>query len=320
MKSTHSRLAEIARRLSRLLSEVPDDEAVVDTLDYLAGALYSLFQLEPLPFWERRGPRLPDYRSKLRRYVADMAHGEQPGDYWLSGYFLNSALQRIAGCYDRIPKLFLGIEKGDRRPPHELMTAIFGDERNYRNWKALYSEMNPLKHWAVGLSQKRAVGKSEAIRALEEILSLVQAKKPELVKVYPAKPAVNSFADPDALGDHDALGHAHADMPIKPDISSFATYVAMAFHEARNVRHLVKAGHLDKARYQRLITGMPTNREKAWKALEPLRREAASAGSAREAENVFRRSFGLSLEDLATMSEDSHLERDSDRRQPMGPD
>jgi hypothetical protein len=54
---------------------------------------------------------------------------------------------------------------------------------------------------------------------------------------------------------------------MRPDIASFATYVALAFHEARNVRHLVKAGHVDKAPYRMLITGMPTNREEAWQAL-----------------------------------------------------
>lgn len=138
----------------------------------------------------RDAGRLSNYRSKLTGYVAAMPEGKQPADYWLSGYFLNSSLQRIAACYDRIPKLFLGIKKGDRRSPHVLMMAIFGDERTYRNWKAVYSEMNPLKHWAVGLSQKRGVGKEEAIQALEEILSLVEAKKPELAKVYPAKPTI----------------------------------------------------------------------------------------------------------------------------------
>lgn len=92
-------------------------------------------------------------------------------------------------------------------------------------------------------------------------------------------------------------------MATKTDIGLFATYVSMAFHEARNVRHLVKAGHLDSARYRLLITGMPKNRREA---LKPLRREAANAASAREAESIFRSKFGLSLEDLASMSEDPH--------------
>jgi len=51
---------------------------------------------------------------------------------------------------------------------------------------------------------------------------------------------------------------------------------------------------------------MPTKDEDAWKALEPLRREAAGAASAREEENVFRLRYGLSLEDLVTISENPH--------------
>lgn len=93
---------------------------------------------------------------------------------------------------------------------------------------------------------------------------------------------------------------------MKPDVATFAELVALAYHEARNVRHLVRAGHLDKARYALLISGMPTNRQEAWKALEPLRRQAATASSAREAETVFQRKFDLWLEDLVVISEDPH--------------
>ncbi|MGO9272643.1 MAG: hypothetical protein ACLQOO_20815 [Terriglobia bacterium] len=93
---------------------------------------------------------------------------------------------------------------------------------------------------------------------------------------------------------------------MRSEIAEFATYVTLAYHEARNVRHLVRAGYLNEARHRLLITGMPTNREEAWKALEPLRREAANAVSARAAENVFRRRFDLSLEDLVAISENPH--------------
>lgn len=191
MSSERLRLGEISKKLSKLIRDAPDDEAVVDTLDYLAGALYSLFQLEPLPFWKRSGSRLSNYKLKLTGYVADMAEGKQPGDYWLSGYFLNSSLQRIAGCYDRIPKLFLGIREGDKRNAHNLMKAAFGEEKHYQNWKSVYREVNPLKHWAVGLSAKREVGIEEAIKALEEMLALVEVKKPELARMYARKPAAS---------------------------------------------------------------------------------------------------------------------------------
>ena len=82
---------------------------------------------------------------------------------------------------------------------------------------------------------------------------------------------------------------------MRTEIAAFADYVALAYHEARNVRHLVSAGYLDRAPYRFLIDGMPTKREEAWRKLKPLRREASSANSAQEAEAVFQQKFELSL-------------------------
>jgi hypothetical protein len=86
-------------------------------------------------------------------------------------------------------------------------------------------------------------------------------------------------------------------------IQLFANYLALAYHEARNVRHLVRAGHLEKSRYRMLIDGMSVDRVEAWKQLEPVRRDAARARSAQDAEGIFRRKFGLSLEDLVALSD-----------------
>jgi len=92
---------------------------------------------------------------------------------------------------------------------------------------------------------------------------------------------------------------------MKADVTSFADYVAaLAYHEARNVRHLVNKGHLDKTPYRLLIDALENHPEKAWKQLQPLRRKAAGASSAQQAEAVFRRRFHLSLEDLVALSED----------------
>ena len=44
----------------------------------------------------------------------------------------------------------------------------------------------------------------------------------------------------------------------------------------------------------------------AWKKVQPLRHQAATAATADEAEQVFRGAFGLSLEDLVVLSENSH--------------
>lgn len=90
---------------------------------------------------------------------------------------------------------------------------------------------------------------------------------------------------------------------MKTELAAFANYLALAYHEARNVRHLVKAGHLDRTSYRLLIDGLSTDRVEAWKQVQPLRRAAAGANSAQEAEGVFQRKFGTSLEQLVILSE-----------------
>jgi hypothetical protein len=89
----------------------------------------------------------------------------------------------------------------------------------------------------------------------------------------------------------------------KSAITSFADYVALAYHEARNVRHLVEAGHLDKTIFRLLVDSMARDKKQAWSQLQPLRKKAKTASSALGAEAVFRERFILSLEDLVTLSE-----------------
>jgi hypothetical protein len=83
---------------------------------------------------------------------------------------------------------------------------------------------------------------------------------------------------------------------------AFADYVALVFHEARNVRHLVKKGKLDGARYRLLIDGLSENRAVAWKQIQHLRKRATLAQRARDAEAIFSRAYGLTLEDLSVLS------------------
>jgi hypothetical protein len=90
---------------------------------------------------------------------------------------------------------------------------------------------------------------------------------------------------------------------MSSEIAFFADYIALAYHEARNVRRLVRAGHLERTRYRLLIDGLPTNRIEAWRKIQSLRREAAGAANVHEAEAVFGRAFELSLEDLVSLSE-----------------
>lgn len=88
-------------------------------------------------------------------------------------------------------------------------------------------------------------------------------------------------------------------------LSAFVDYVTLTYHEARNVRHLVGAGHAGLERYRRLIN-LPRNREDAWRELQALRTAAKSTNSANAVEAVFQKKFGPGLEDLEDLFENPH--------------
>jgi len=93
---------------------------------------------------------------------------------------------------------------------------------------------------------------------------------------------------------------------MKAEVRFFADLVTLTFHEARNVRHLVREGKLEKAQFRMLIDALPTARDDAWREIQYLRVKAQEAKTAEAAETVFRRRFKLSLEDLAQLFSSPH--------------
>lgn len=87
--------------------------------------------------------------------------------------------------------------------------------------------------------------------------------------------------------------------------SAFVDYVTLTYHESRNVRHLIKDGHVDPRRYQRLVN-LPKNREDAWRELQDFRSAAKKASSARAAEAVFEERLRVGLEDLKVLFENQN--------------
>lgn len=79
-----------------------------------------------------------------------------------------------------------------------------------------------------------------------------------------------------------------------------ADLIALVYHEARNVRHLIKAGFIDPAPFTHLVS-LPVNRDEAWAALQDYRTAALNAKSDSEAAMVFERRFGVSLAELAAV-------------------
>jgi hypothetical protein len=176
-------LGELSKRLAQEVNDLPDHDAVTDVFDYLAGAIFCLKKCEALPFWERKSGRLKNYKRKVSEYLSGIPDGVQPNEYWVSGCFVNSAMLRIAACYDRIPKLILKKSKGEA---HSLMESLWGkgNESSYANWKAVYVEVNSLKHDASGLASGRKVSRDTVVDALKEIASILEVKKEDIVKAY----------------------------------------------------------------------------------------------------------------------------------------
>jgi hypothetical protein len=67
-----SHLNELGRRLHALIRELPDDDAVTDTLDYIADALYGLDRALMVGFVDRGTPFHDTYRAFLSKYVLDI--------------------------------------------------------------------------------------------------------------------------------------------------------------------------------------------------------------------------------------------------------
>ena len=84
------------------------------------------------------------------------------------------------------------------------------------------------------------------------------------------------------------------------DLNQYVSYLCLVYHEARNVRHLVKAGHVDSEPYRQLWETLPTNRYKAWAALQPLCRDAIQRLGL-SAHLLFELRFRLSLGQLVEL-------------------
>lgn len=74
-------------------------------------------------------------------------------------------------------------------------------------------------------------------------------------------------------------------------------YLCLCYHEARNVRHLVKAGHVPPQLFERLRV-LPTNKIEAWHAMAPIRADAAQLGTAQAAADLFTVRYECPIEQL----------------------
>lgn len=185
-------LQALARRLEALI-KVAEEEEVRDPLDYLLGALHALFLAKRFGFKDRphalhgragastEGVEYWQYAALKR--VRLMRDGKLRIDgAWAAGFYFNSALARVAAVFDRVIRR-KARERGLDRPPlgsrqspsvKELLAALELADIKTRELIAVYDEVTPLKHKAIGLARRRSVTMANAITAFAQMLELLE--------------------------------------------------------------------------------------------------------------------------------------------------
>jgi hypothetical protein len=118
------------------------------------------------------------YRPHLSRYVEGISKNMPLNDLWIAGFYFNSGIQRLAACFDRIPKL-LGATGGNAS---ERMKNI--NKFSYSNWEKVYKEINAYKHAVAGKAAGRSAKMAEAVEAFKELISVLNANKTKLATTY----------------------------------------------------------------------------------------------------------------------------------------
>jgi len=179
-------LFEMAGRIAALLSSqrIQSSVSMQASLDDLLGAVYSLIYARHYEYSERKHPLSPeDIRNVQIRAVSIGNSKVRTEGKWTAGYYFNNALFRIAAVYHRALKTVVG-KDGEEEYVSKLLPIV---SKQFQSWthqpwtheKAtnVYRQVNKLKHKADGIYEGRAVAFDEAVRALNELLKLIEAWK-----------------------------------------------------------------------------------------------------------------------------------------------
>jgi len=171
MEQDTQRLKLIATEFQRYTCNTEED---LGLKGFTLGALYGLIKAEKLGYAHRTGPSLSTgYEAELNDISKIFSEGNVVDNgQWVSGFYFNSALQRIAGGYHRGLKLLTG----DNLEVQELASIAIKrklTEKSEINWiDTVYGEVNKLHRDRYGLLKGRAVTLSDAISATEQLLAL----------------------------------------------------------------------------------------------------------------------------------------------------
>jgi hypothetical protein len=166
-QSTSERLQKVGGSLHQLLLDLPDTDAITDTIDYLLGALYGLYRAQELGFRDRGGQQFSVYRAHLANDALRIPKGQTVNQLWLAGFYFNSAIQRLASAFDRIPKML----DAKKTSAADRMKEVNRDD--YAHWEHVYREVNDFKHKPVGRYAGRGVAMADALAAFDQTLTLL---------------------------------------------------------------------------------------------------------------------------------------------------
>jgi hypothetical protein len=177
-KNVSARLNEFGVTLHELFLQLPDHDAATDTLDYILGALFGLARAQEAGFRDRKGAHFPIYRPHLANYALEIPKNQNVNQLWTAGFYFNSAIQRIASAFDRIPRM-LGAKKKKKlggkqvyTSAKERMTQV--NRTSFDKWERVYDEVNAFKHDPKGRAAGRTVTMSDAIESFEQMLNLLK--------------------------------------------------------------------------------------------------------------------------------------------------
>lgn len=160
--------------LHDLLNDLPDHDAITDTLDYVLGALYGLTLAYNLGYADRPGSQVSVYRPYLADYALRIPLNQNIDGLWKSGFYFNSGIQRLASAFDRIPQMLGAKESTAKKRMAKVNPA------GCPHWELIYDEINVFKHDPVGKAAGRTALMSDAVAAFEEMLTLIVTNKTEI--------------------------------------------------------------------------------------------------------------------------------------------
>lgn len=179
-------LAGYAARIAALLEtpQLQSRTSLLACLDDLLGAVYSLMYAKHHGYQDRPQPLGSADMSNVLVRARDMAHLRiRTEGKWTAGFYFNNALFRTSAVYHRVLKILTGNERtrmdvGQLRPIAEGRFKQ-GASKDWQNEhvREVHKEVNDLKHTSEGIFAGRDVAFDTEVKAVDEILSLVEVLK-----------------------------------------------------------------------------------------------------------------------------------------------